>query len=344
MAATKSVFGAYQGQSVFKVTLMNERGTSAEIITYGGSWHGFKIPDKKGMERDIIVSPKTLKGYIEQFEGIPYFFGGVVGRHAGRINRHGAISKAGRYDFEGDGRVHLHGGKFGFARKNWNIERIVASNEPSVTLSYHSEDGEEGYPGNLTVEVAYQLFKDNAIAITYSAISNKDTIVNLTNHAYFNLGGESITKHSMQIDSDSILEVEKDLIPTGKMSSIATTEYDFTQFQSLGKINEIGGLDDTYILRDKVTDQSQIRCASSVSGIEMKVNTDQPAVVVFAPKSLSFIDSPKNNELDYADFPAICFETQNPPDAIHHPHFAQSLLKKGTTYTQNTLFSFEIVL
>ncbi len=336
-------FGSVGDSDVFKVTLTNSKGTSAEFLTFGATWHSYVIKSKKGSPVDVIVGPKTLGGYVSQFQYTPYFFGSTVGRYAGRINCQGISSFLKNHVLTHQNGVQLHGGNGGFSVKHWKIAKTDDQETPSVTFSYLSHHLEEGYPGELEVEVTYTLFPDDSLSIIQKAETTQDTLVNLTNHAYFNLGNEPITEHSLHINSDHILEVTPELIPTGKLLPTQGTPYDFKKYPLAGQISSINGLDDTFLFDKTQKEDSNVKFRSEASGLEMSIFTNQPAAVVFAPKSIKFSENPKNPDLEYSNFPAICFETQNYPDAPNHRHFPTAMLKKNEAYENKSIFSFKTV-
>lgn len=334
------IFGRYDNEDVFRVILKNQNDVTAEFLTFGATWHSYKTKSRRGSTIDVIVGPETLSGYINQFKGTPYFFGSTIGRHAGRINCYGANPILKNYSLSQKRGVHLHGGEKGFTKQNWLIKHVSDTDEPSVTFLYKSSHMEAGYPGEVLTEVTYTLLKDNSILIDYRATSNADTLINLTNHSYFNLSGESLISHSLYIDSNQVLEVQPNLIPTGKFFPVADTPFNFIGYSQLDNLESNTTLDDTFIFNESSIKTPKIKFSSRTSGLEMAVYTDQPSVVVFAPKILKFLENPKNSEIDYSNYPAICFETQLPPDSINHPEFPNCLLKKDSIYTQKTRFSF----
>jgi len=341
MSVTINSFGTYLDEIVFNVQLRNKNGVKAEFLTYGATWHSYKIKDKNNNDVDVIVSPNSLQGYLEQFNTKPYYFGSSIGRYAGRISRNDTNLILQKYSLSYENGVHLHGGPGGFARQHWRIKNIGETGQPSVTFLYQSPHMEEGYPGEMETEITYTLLDDNAISIEYRAEADRDTLINLTNHAYFNLGNESLVAQSLFIDSQEILELKPNLIPTGKLFPIHQTPYDMMDHQKLENLKVLQGLDDTYIFEKSSFEIPKIKLSSPSTGLEMQVYTDQPAVVVFAPKQLGFFGDPKNKDIDYSQYPAICFETQFPSDAINHPNFPSCILKKGDTYHQKTKFTFK---
>lgn len=338
MGVTINPFGKYLGDLVFKVTLSNSNGTIAEFITYGATWHSFQIKKNDGNLIDLVVGPKNLSGHVNQYKGVPYFFGSTIGRHAGRINCNSSTSFLKNFDAKYIKGIQLHGGKEGFSRKIWSIKHINESEEPSVTFFLKSHHGEEGYLGELMAEVTYSLSSNNSIIIEYRAVSDRDTLVNLTNHTYFNLSTSPLTDDSLYIDSDKKLELDSNLLPTGKILSLAGTHYDFIEYPKLKTLNLIKTLDDIFLFKEQSMNTPKIKLHSSTSGLELQVLTDQPAVVVFAPKALSFYGVPKNKEINYNTYPAICFETQYPPHSFEHPMFPSCILGKGETYSQKTIY------
>lgn len=318
------------------ITLLNTNKLELRVSTIGATILSLKVPDKSKKRVNVIVGLSRESDYISN----PYlesglFLGTTVGRYAGRISKGWFEIDSKKYPIYNENGVHLHGGKEGFDKKLWTIESVEEGESPSVTLSFLSKHLEEGYPGNLKAFVTYTLTKGNALKVTYKATTDQKTIINLTNHSYFNLNGEaSILDHELQLNSDYYLDVDNNLIPSGKLNPVKGTRFDFNSKSLIGKDN-FKGLDDTFVLRD---DKLKAIIASRKTGIQMKVYSNQPAVVIYTP--LIFTELPFKGGVKYSDFPAICFETQHFPDAPHHDHFPTTILNPGQTYINESIFEF----
>lgn len=318
------------------VRLTNGQQSSLEILNYGAAILSFMIPDKKGQLINVIVSPKAKEFITDEYREQNKCFGASVGRYAGRIS--GGEFQLDKKNFElysKDG-VHLHGGEFGFQYKLWEIQEQTSGDNPSVKLSYLSEDGEEGYPGNLKVEVVYTLTEDNELQIEYSATTDKKTVVNLTNHAYFNLNGEgSVSDHFLHIEAKKLLEVDEKLLPTGNLVKLKKHPKDFTNNKLIGN----RPLNDTFILTSEKGEVSAILFAP-LTGVKMQIKTNQPALVAYAPEELP-------QDLDYKtrisqEYPSICLEAQNFPDAPNFRNFPSSVLEPGEIYYNNIVYAFNV--
>ncbi len=329
-------FGMYGDTTIQSITLLNNHGTRAEILTYGATLHAFCIRDKNGDMHDIVAAPQNLEGYLQQYNEVAYYFGASIGRYAGRIKN--GFSLGGKfYRLGEEGEVHLHGGEQGLHNKVWTIEALNTS-EAKVVLSCSSEHMEGGYPGNLKVYVHYELSNDNALKVKYEASSDEDTVLNLTNHAYFNLGKQSILNQQLCINSMQRLELDVTQIPTGRFLENKDSAYDFLTKQPLQKITQVDGFDDVFVLDETNDDHPKVVCSSEETGLQMEVFTNQRALVVFTPKRFEGGYPMKNEERADAQFPALCFETQNFPDVPNHSHFPSTVLKKGETYINETVF------
>ncbi len=280
----KAPFGKLpDGQSVDIYTLKNNAGMSVSIMTYGAAIVNWTAPDRNGKYEDITLGCDSLGGYLK---GVPYF-GAVVGRYGNRIAK-------GKFSLEGktytlatnNGANHLHGGVKGFDKVNW-VATPNQQEEPSLKLTYTSKDGEEGYPGNLSIEVVYTLQKDNSVKMSYSATTDKATVVNLTNHAYFNLAGDgkSILDHEVTLNADKFLPVDKGLIPTGELKPVAGTPFDFTTAHKVGERIDTpkdaqliagGGYDHCWVLDKKGAELAlAATLTDSASGRTLKLSTTE---------------------------------------------------------------------
>lgn len=287
------------------------------VLDYGAVIQKLLVRDKKGRSTNVVVGYNYPKKYVKD----KIFLGACVGRFAGRIGNAQIKVDGETYPLYGKKGIHLHGGKEGFGRKFWTIEEVDYGEEPYVKLSYYSKNLEEGYPGNLKVMLTYKLV-ENQLHVIHEAAADQTTVINLTNHSYFKLDKtDSIEHYRLQLYCPEILETDKHLLPTGNLLSVADTEYDFRREKKIGEL-----LLDTPFVKNNQTDLAA-RIFSRRSGISMEVRTNQPAVVVYTPKK----------------FPAICFETQNYPDAPNHDHFPSCLLRPDEIYRNASVFAFDLV-
>ena len=318
------------------VELTNGRKTKLQVLNFGAAIFSLEFLRGDGEYLNVLVSPEKPEDFLSQvYEERNQCFGASVGRYAGRIS-HGHFRLNGKdYPLYAKDGVHLHGGKLGFTYKFWNIEEVTRLPNPSVRLSYLSKDGEEGYPGNLQVSVTYTLTEEDEVKIEYTAVTDADTIVNLTNHAYFNLnGGGDIKDHLLQLKADEVLEVDKDLMPTGGFMKVHDTWMNFTNLRPIGEAT----LDDVYVLREKADGGERMVLKGAETGISLHIESNQPAVVVYIPENLP--DDWQYQTNVPGSKPSVCLETQNFPDAPHHPHFPSSVLRPGETYRNSIIWKF----
>ncbi|MEG0085974.1 MAG: aldose epimerase family protein [Niameybacter sp.] len=330
-------------KQVKKITFSNQSGMVIECLNLGGIITKIMVPDRSGNLENVVLAYKNLEDYLVN----PAFFGALVGRTAGRIYKgHATIGNHTYQLTPSQGDHTLHGGLEGFDKKLWNVESFHTSDSAGVHLSSFSPDGEEGYPGNLKVQVTYTLTENNIFEINYEAQCDQDTLVNLTNHSYFNLSGyekENITNHILQVRSDQVAALDNTNIPTGQLLNIkAHPIFDFNTPRSLGT-----HIDDAFMAPQRGYDHpwiltSDIKpCASlyhEATGRLMVVSTNQPALVLY---TMNFAD-PLILENDTLASPrrAICFETQNLPIGYNECFKEGSLLKKGEPYKASTQFKF----
>ncbi|HZT70313.1 MAG TPA: aldose epimerase family protein [Terriglobia bacterium] len=344
----RRVFGEMpNGQEVNLYTLENTNGMKVGIINYGGRIVSLLAPDRNGKMADVVLGFDNLPDYMKYNT----YFGALIGRFGNRI---------GGAKFTLDGKVYhlpvnngpnsLHGGTDGFDKRFWTAREIPGS-EPALELTYVSKDGEEGYPGNLTARVVYTLTSDNSLKIDYSATTDKDTVVNLTNHSYFNLAGEGngdILKQVLWINADKMTPVDATQIPTGQIVSVAGTPFDFRKPTPIGaRINEnneqlkIGkGYDINYVLNRKGPGlELAARAYDPDSGRELEVYTTQPGLQFYSGNFLDGTVHGKGGKV-YGFRSAFCLETQHFPDSPNHPNFPSTELKPGQTYHEVTVFKF----
>ncbi|GGD57267.1 aldose epimerase family protein [Muriicola marianensis] len=298
-----------------KLHTVNNEYLQLTTLNYGAIIQELLVPDRNGNLTNCVVGFQDPEDYLKDES----FLGACVGRFAGRIS--GAQLQIGEssYPIDAVGGVHLHGGKKGLGRRMWKVKEFHNGKDPFVTYEYLSPHLEEGYPGELYVQVTYQLL-GNALRIYHEATTDRPTVVNLTNHSYFRLDGERSPDHlHLQIFAEERLETEKNLLPTGKLVKVMDTAYDFHSMRPLGSTR----LDTPYVF-DPDKDPKAL-AYSPVSGIRLTVESNQPALVVYTPK----------------DLPSICFETQNYPDAPNHSSFPSCILQPGETYRNESFFRFD---
>jgi len=287
------------------------------ILDYGAIIQKILIKDKDGKSTNAVVGFEVPKDYKSDDKCL----GACVGRFAGRISNEGFELDRQRYDIYTQKGIHLHGGKEGFAKKYWKIEEVHQGRAPFVTLSYQSKHLEEGYPGNLKAVVTYKLI-NNALIITHQATTDRATVVNLTNHSYFRLDNSNdINDYQLKLNCPHMLETLANKLPTGKIIEVANTSFDFLEEKKIAAMR----LDTPFVVNP--TADVVARIASEKSGISMEVSSNQSGLVVYTPEN----------------FPAICFETQNYPDAPNHSNFPNSILRPGEHYQNESTFVFDLL-
>ncbi|WP_268848581.1 aldose epimerase family protein [Flavobacterium aestivum] len=339
MDSTAELFGILPNDvAVHSYELVNKNGMQVKIINYGATVTSLKIPLEDDKTVDVVLGFDNLEAYLKSFdlESAPYL-GATVGRYAGRINN-GTFELNGKvYGLNINNNKHaLHGGFLGFSKVVWEVKAIKQEDNPSITLVYESQNNDENYPGDLSVELTYKLSEENELIIEYRATSTEDTIVNLTHHSYFNLDGHNsdVSNLEMSVNSKEILETTDENIPTGKFLDVTNSFFDFSSFK-----NCPAKIDTTFILN-----QGKDLAASLFSKknkLKMSVYTDQPAVHVYVGGNCEDIHG--KEDVFYHSLSGICFETQNFPDAPNHKHFPSSVLKKNAVYEHKTTYKFEIL-
>lgn len=328
------------GEEIFSYQLENDKGTIARIINYGGIITHLFTPDSKGNTGDIVLGFDTLEEYL----GPHPYFGAIIGRYANRISGgHFSLENKPYKLAVNNGPNHLHGGLKGFDKRTWKAYENLTDEYASLKLTYESPDGEEDYPGNLLVEVEYRLNNENELVIKYMAESDRTTHVNLTNHSYFNLNTSSadVYDHMLQIDSEYITEIDKVQIPTGNLSPVNETAFDFRQAKKIGRdIHKVEpGYDHNYVVRQNTGHLRKFaRVQDPDSGRVMEVLTTQPGVQLY---TANYVDGIKGKEgRVYNKHSAFCLETQHFPDSPNKPKFPSTVLKPGETYNQTTVYRF----
>lgn len=323
--------------SIKVIKLVNSNGMELLISNLGATIIALNVPNKTNELVNVVVGMSPEEYMSNAYLSNCSYLGASIGRYAGRLSTGKFDLNENSYPIYNTNGVHLHGGEAGFDKKFWTVNELSESSNPFVIFSFKSKHLEEGYPGNLDVSVTYQLTESNDVKITYKAITDAATPVNLTNHSYFNLNGSgSILDHELKLNSEQTLEVDAKLIPSGKIMNSKNTRFDFTEKEVIGRDDFIG-FDDTFILGN---DDVKAVLHSPKTGIKMKVLTNQPASVIFTPPQLA--DFPYLNGVKYTKFSAICFETQNYPDAPNNPHFPSSILNPGEEYVNESVFEFSI--
>ncbi|WP_372776084.1 aldose epimerase family protein [Mangrovibacterium sp.] len=332
------------GQKVSLFSLENDNQVCITISDYGALITSVLAPDKAGKIENIVCGFEKIDDYLsEAYLGSYPYFGAIIGRFGNRI-ANGRYSIDG-VDYEGainNGPNHLHGGLIGFDRKVWSTETFEIKGKVGLKLSYLSPDGEEGYPGNLKVSCTYTLDNENKLEIVYEAETDKTTIVNLTNHSYFNLTGgkENILNHELELTAKKYTEA-KDMIPTGKIVSVENTVFDFNKTKKLNR--DIAGLADGYDLNFVLdNDEGKLVYAGCLSEAEsgrtVKVYTTQPGIQLYTGYWIPelTIDGKKK----FGSYAGVALETQHYPDSPNHDNFPTTELKPGEKYLESTIYQF----
>jgi len=321
----------------------------AAITNYGARVVSLLVPDKNGKMTDVVVGFDNVNDYTQ---GSDTYFGAIVGRYGNRIAK-------GKFELDGkeytlptnNGPNSLHGGDTGFSRKVWDAQQL---NDSTLQLTYVSKDGEEGYPGTLTAKVTYTVMGNQGLKIDYHATTDKKTVVNLTNHSYFNLNGEgsgTINNHLMMINADKFTPVDSTLIPTGNLESVANTPLDFRSPTAIGaRINDTSsvqlkygkGYDHNFVINptnDSLTKAAEVM--GDQSGIVMDVYTDQPGMQFYGGNFMDGSHTIKGGKKDNYRT-AFCLETQHYPDSPNHPDFPSTTLSPGEVYKTTTIYEFSV--
>jgi aldose 1-epimerase len=342
----KDTFGkTADGAAVDRYTLRNTSGAMVRVITFGATVTELWMPDRQGKLADVVLGFGELAPYGVQG---PYF-GCIVGRVAFRI--------AGA-EFTLDGKQyrltpnnpphHMHGGIHGLSRVVWQAEPVTGELGPAVRFTYHSPDGEEGYPGTLDTTVVYTLTDDNELRIDCTATTDRPTPINLTHHSYFNLAGAGsgdVLGHVLQLDADRWIPAEEPDLPSGEVRQVTGTPFDFTRPTPIGaRIAQTGGdpvgYDLCYLLNHPEGQLARVATLQeSTSGRKLEVSTTEPAIVVYTANYLDGTLRGKGGMV-YQKHAAVCLETGRPPDAVHHPHFPSTILRPGQTYRHTCVYRF----
>lgn len=336
-----------EDQAVELYTLKNSRGTTVKITPWGGVITAIIVPDRNGRMGDVTLGFDTLAGYTD---AVPYF-GALIGRYGNRIAK-GAFQLDGTvYTLPvNNGANHLHGGPKGFDKVLWTIGPVQAG-KPSFTLTYASKDGEAGYPGNLTATVTYTLTEADELEIDYTAVTDKKTVVNLTNHTYFNLAGKGdILAHEVQIDADRYTPVDDGLIPTGELAPVDNTPFDFRTPTAIGaRINDEdvqlkrgNGYDHNWVLNGAMGSMRSVATVfEPASGRVLEVLTTEPGLQFYTGNFLDGTLTGKGGQV-YNFRSGFCMETQHYPDSPNQPAFPTTVLNPGEVYKTRTIYKFSV--
>ncbi|MDO5022757.1 MAG: aldose epimerase family protein [Eubacteriales bacterium] len=335
------------GHSIDQIKMTNASGASAVIMNFGATLLGVYLPDENGNLQNMCLRFDDIKNYDAPKNG---YLGATVGRYGNRI-KNGRFSLNGKeYQIsQNEGENTLHGGKLGFNRRWWSYEYNEGKGVDAVNLHYMSHDGEEGFPGNLDVQVVYLFTDNNELQINYIASCDKDTVINLTNHSYFNLaGGGDTLSHEIKIYADRYVETTADLIPTGNLIDVSGTPYDLRNFTPLKHSLSLAdshegfknarGFDTSYHLNGSgYRLAAEIKCPSSKR--LMQVYTDQPAVQFYSGQGLNRKAALENGR-DLIPHAGLAFETQHHPDSPNQENFPTTVLKKGEVFSSTTSYKF----
>ena len=342
-------FGTTKGEQAVEIyTLKNRRGAEARVMTYGATLVSLSVPDRAGRLEDVVLGFDRL----ETYEADTHYIGQIIGRYANRI-------AGGRFTLGGveyklavnNGDNHLHGGLRGFDKVVWTAHTLGVRNGSAIEMTYLSRDGEEGYPGNLSVRVVYTLTDANELKIDYSATSDKDTVVNLTNHSYFNLAGHgkgNILGHRLTINADRFTPTDAGSIPTGELRAVRGTPFDFTRPVAIGarieqadeQLKYGSGYDHNFVLSGRAgTLRLAARVAEPTSGRVLEVWTTEPGVQLYTGNFLEGTADGKGGR-PYRRRYGFCLETQHFPDSPNRPDFPSTVLRRGGRFRSTTVYKF----
>ena len=351
VSITKSFYGKTKdNKKIDLYSFKNKNGMQVDIINYGGIITSLKVPDKNGETENIVLGYNKLEDYINEN---PYF-GSIIGRYGNRIAKGKFNLNGNQYTLAtNNDENHLHGGNIGFDKVIWEAETKINSNSSSLILKYLSRDMEEGYPGNLYTTVTYKITNDNSVEIKYEAQTDKTTVINLTQHSYFNLSGDfnqSILNHKVKINANQFLPVNKSLIPTGNKLNVSMTPFDFRNYKEIKKdinaddlqLNYGNGYDHCWVLNDYKNGYRLVASAfHEESGRLMEVYSDQPGLQFYTG---NFLDGslPQKEEGFYNFRSGFCMETQHFPNSPNQPDFPSVTLNPNEKYNSKTTYKFKI--
>jgi aldose 1-epimerase len=349
---TKAPWGkTADGQAVDLYTLTNASGASVKIATLGGTVVAINVPGKAGTLANVVLGFDTLDGYLKPHP----FFGVLVGRYGNRIGKAQFTLDGATYTLaKNNGENSLHGGRKGFDKYVWKTREVPSNDGPAIEMTHVSPDGDEGFPGTLTSTVVYTWTDGNGLRIDYTARTDKPTVVNLTNHTYFNLSAgasPTILDHQLQLMADRFTPVDKGLIPTGELRPVAGTPFDFTKGRRIGEAIDAkdeqiafgGGYDHNFVLNGQAgTMRLAARVTEPTSGRVMEMTTVEPGVQFYTG---NFLDGSITGRggTKYVKRSGFCLETQHFPDSPNKPAFPSVVLRPGQTYKTSTQYTFGVV-
>lgn len=336
---TETLFGYYKGLPVKKFTIFSEKNIALSVMNYGATITNLFVPDKSGAAENIILGFDSLEEYMQTGNA---YIGCICGRYANRIANAKFPIYGKDYNLIPNAGAHsLHGGETGFDKVYWNAK--ILPGEKGIQFTYRSIDGEEGFPGNLDVEVIYSL-ENNSVRIEYSATTDQATPVNLTSHCYFNLSGgkeNTILNHELLINADKFLEVDDALIPTGEFLNVKNSGMDFTSLQPLSSLlQSTDGFDNSWVLNKKNGYNTiAAKLVHKESGRQMHVQTTEPGIHFYSGNLLEDTTG-TNNGMQYGNYAGLCLEAQRFPDSPNKSLFPNTILRPGIIYKQLTQYSF----
>jgi aldose 1-epimerase len=341
-------FGTDDGLPVTLYTLHNRNGVSVSICNYGGLVTSIKVPDRNGKFGDVVLGYNNVADYIKSS---PYF-GALVGRYGNRIAKGKFTLDGQEYTLATNNPPNaLHGGLKGFDKVMWQAHPVESDSGPSLELTYFSKDGEEGYPGNLAVKAVYTLTEDNALKLEFTATTDKDTVVNLTHHSYFNLAGKgTILDHVVMINADKFTPVDSTLIPTGELRPVEGTPFDFRTPTAIGarigqndeQLKFAGGYDDNWVINDYTgAVRLMARVTEPTTGRVLEVLSSEPGLQFYTGNFLDGTLKGKGGWV-YQFRDAFCMEPQHFPDSPNHPEFPSVVLKPGAVYHNTIIYRFSV--
>ncbi|MBS7230365.1 galactose mutarotase [Flavobacterium psychroterrae] len=347
----KSEYGkTAKGEKVDSYKLKNQNGMEVDIITFGGRITDLKVPNKEGVSENVVIGFNSL----EQYEKENPFFGALIGRYGNRIAKGKFTLDEKEYQLAINNAPNaLHGGPKGYFNVVWKADEVKSGATASLKLSYLSKDLEEGYPGNLQVFVTYTLTNDNELEVLYEATTDKKTVVNLTQHSYFNLSGDftkTILDHELTLNADKLVPVDATLIPTGKLEDVANTPFDFRKPKLIGKdieakneqLQKGKGYDHCWVLNNPEKGKTIIaKVYHAASGRILEITTDEPGIQFY---SGNFLDGtlPTRDGKTYAHRTGLCLETEHYPDSPNQKNFPTTVLNLGENYRTKTTFKFSV--
>lgn len=345
------VFGRMpDGRAVERVHLGGASGFEVALITYGAAVQSILVPDREGRCGDVVLGHDGLDGYLARRN----FFGATVGRVANRISGAAFVLDGARHELDrNEGETCLHAGSGGFDTRLWSIAEMGDADGPFVKMKLSDPDGAGGFPGRLEASVTYRLMGGNAIAMTFEATTDRATVVNLTHHGYFNLGGEEgdVLDHELTILADAYLAIDGSLLPTQGLTPVADSPFDFRRPQRIGarirhgheQLRLAGGYDHCYVLREEqaAAPQPAVRLAHRPSGRMLEIETDQPGIQFYSGNKLDGTVPGKGGRL-HRQSDGLCLEPQRWPDAPNHADFPSARLDKGDVYRHRSIYRFSV--